>query len=209
MTTTQMAYTGIHFNKTSAEAELVVLAEKQKAQEKKLESDWGALWPDNAATDWNPNSPAQVEALMWGSTEIKARTLEAVRDEEGELVRYKTGARRGEVKTKVKEFLESVEALVHPKVVEKFEARGWDMKAGAQTLENISKYDQGSAKVFAGDILALRNTVKTASTYFKPYIEYQINGVIHPNFNHCVAATGRLSSSKPNMQNINSKDNRQ
>jgi DNA polymerase I-like protein with 3'-5' exonuclease and polymerase domains len=205
LVTTQMSCTGIQFDTKSAKKETEQLQEKLETLEQNLKLKWEPLWPKEAHLDFNPNSPAQVEALLWGSTEIKARTLESVRDEEGELVRYKTGARKGEVKTKVKEFLESVDTLVHPEAVEKFEAKGWDMKAGAQTLENIAKYDTGMAKEFAEDILELRELTKSISTYFKPYIDYAVNDTIHPNFNHCVAQTGRLTSAKPNMQNISGK----
>lgn len=53
-----------------------------------------------------------------------------------------------------------------------------------------------------GDVLAYRSIQKEVSTYCKSILLHQINGFIYPNINCTVTATGRLSSSKPNIQNI-------
>ena len=42
---------------------------------------------------------------------------------------------------------------------------------------------------------------KMASTYLEPFLNYSVNGILYPNYNTTQTETGRLSSSKPNMQN--------
>ncbi|MEO0128771.1 MAG: DNA polymerase I [candidate division WOR-3 bacterium] len=51
-------------------------------------------------------------------------------------------------------------------------------------------------------ILEYRELTKVASTYIDPLIELAKNGRVHTTFNQTGTATGRLSSSNPNLQNI-------
>ena len=54
------------------------------------------------------------------------------------------------------------------------------------------------------EILEYRGVRKLLSTYIEPFPEYisPSTGKIHTTFNQALTATGRLSSSKPNLQNI-------
>ena len=54
------------------------------------------------------------------------------------------------------------------------------------------------------DILEYRGIRKLLSTYIEPLPSYisPVTGKIHTTFNQALTATGRLSSSKPNLQNI-------
>lgn len=60
----------------------------------------------------------------------------------------------------------------------------------------------------ANKILRYREVQKLLSTYITklPRVCHESDGKIHCQFNQCGAATGRLSSSDPNLQNIPSKD---
>ena len=51
-------------------------------------------------------------------------------------------------------------------------------------------------------VLDWRKREKRLSTYLDVYLEKNVNGFIHPNFNATGTLTGRLSGSKPNTQNI-------
>ncbi len=55
-----------------------------------------------------------------------------------------------------------------------------------------------------GKILDYRGTRKLLSTYIDPFPEYisPVDGRVHTTFNQALTATGRLSSSNPNLQNI-------
>ena len=54
------------------------------------------------------------------------------------------------------------------------------------------------------EILEFRGVKKLLSTYIEPFPGYisPITGKVHTTFNQALTATGRLSSSKPNLQNI-------
>lgn len=54
------------------------------------------------------------------------------------------------------------------------------------------------------EILEYRGLRKLLSTYIEPLPSYinETSGCIHSNFNQALTSTGRLSSSKPNLQNI-------
>ena len=54
------------------------------------------------------------------------------------------------------------------------------------------------------EILEYRGIKKLLSTYIEPFPAYisPITGKVHTTFNQALTATGRLSSSKPNLQNI-------
>ena len=54
------------------------------------------------------------------------------------------------------------------------------------------------------EILEYRGIKKLLSTYIEPFPNYisPVTGKVHTTFNQALTATGRLSSSKPNLQNI-------
>ena len=71
------------------------------------------------------------------------------------------------------------------------------------TSEEVLTQLQGKHEIVA-DILAFRGLKKLLSTYIDnlPTLVNPRTGHIHTSFNQCVTATGRLSSSDPNLQNI-------
>ena len=52
------------------------------------------------------------------------------------------------------------------------------------------------------DVLNHRKLVKLASTYFKAFLDLEVDGRIHTTINPLGARTGRMSSERPNLQNI-------
>lgn len=89
------------------------------------------------------------------------------------------------------------------------------IKGSALKKEGFFKTDEGTlrklkgpnAKKFVGPLLRLAELDKLNSTYYKglPEKARELNwskGMVHGQFNQCVAQTGRLSSSNPNLQNF-------
>ncbi|HSD12401.1 MAG TPA: DNA polymerase I [Patescibacteria group bacterium] len=77
--------------------------------------------------------------------------------------------------------------------------KGKTLSTAASELEKL----KGSHPV-VGDILRYRELAKLQSTYIEalPALAHPKTGRIHAEFNQTVTATGRLSSSNPNLQNI-------
>ncbi len=202
--TTRMACEGIGFAVNAAKREYESVLKNLDLINESLMESWSKYYPKEADTPFNPSSPSQIETLLWGGS-VKISSQEPVVDDLGHAVRYKTGKRAGEIKTRKVTKEVRVPKLVSNKTVKTFKSRGWEMKSGAHTLENVAKYDEGLGAQLAEEVRELRDQSKSVNTYYQPYIKYSIDGVIHPQYHHTVTATGRLSSSKPNMQNISGK----
>ncbi|HQP04433.1 MAG: DNA polymerase I [Bacteroidales bacterium] len=76
---------------------------------------------------------------------------------------------------------------------------------GEEILANFA-----NAHPIVGEILEYRSISKLLSTYVEalPYLVSEKTGRIHSTFNQTTAATGRLSSANPNLQNIPIKEER-
>lgn len=79
-------------------------------------------------------------------------------------------------------------------------------KTGVEVVTKILKNsDNETAIKFCKLQQAAANLKKMASTYLEAFLKLNIGGRLLPNFNVCATATSRLSSSKPNLQNVPSK----
>lgn len=75
------------------------------------------------------------------------------------------------------------------------------------STETISALlEAGKLSLKAKEFLATLSRKNAIDTYLNTFIEgierNVISGLLHPNFNQCIAATGRLTSSQINMQNM-------
>ncbi|MDM7914465.1 MAG: DNA polymerase I [Candidatus Eisenbacteria bacterium] len=82
-------------------------------------------------------------------------------------------------------------------------ARGRRTKTGYSTDQQVLE-DLAAEQPIARAVLEYRQTMKLRSTYVEtlPKLIDPVTGRIHARFHQTVAATGRLSSSDPNLQNI-------
>lgn len=90
-----------------------------------------------------------------------------------------------------------------------FEKMGLDPKAkknakGSYSTDENTLISIAHKHPVINEILEFRTVSKLLSTYIKPFPEYMSHktGRIHTTFNQSLTATGRLSSSNPNLQNI-------
>jgi DNA polymerase-1 len=76
-------------------------------------------------------------------------------------------------------------------------------KTGYSTDASVLQ-DLALTSPVVADILKLRELTKLRSTYLEPLAELAdpVTGRVHTNFNQTGTATGRLSTSEPNLQNI-------
>lgn len=143
----------------------------------------------------NWNSPEQVSAVLYGG-EVKYSRKEPF------LFTYKDGRTKEKIKTV--EYTHNFPRIVEP-------LRKTDLKkdgvfqTGVPILQELKA--KGVAKYIIARLIELADLDKQVSTYLEGIpklidkMGWQDN-VIHGNLNQCVAVTGRLSSTKPNMQNM-------
>ena len=145
---------------------------------------------------FNPNSGEHLSAFLYGGN-IKERFQQPIGH-------YKTGTRTGEVKYKWEERLVEFPRRFIPLEGSELKKEGF-YSTNDDTLKRLQGSEE-SMKIL--NILLTRATLeKRRSTYYigVPALVDTMgwtNNLIHGQLNQCVAKTGRLSSSKPNLQNF-------
>ncbi len=191
--TTLMEYNGMAFDKKTA---LIAIDELSVVRQEKLDKAVSIMEQDDYVHEsfvWNPLSNQQLATYLFGG-EVKYKTDEPMKTEDGELVRFKTGKRKGEIKTKKTEQTYFVEQKIDP--VRKAGANGFH-PVGDEVLKDLPNLELIEL------VKELRDLQKKINTYFKGYSDLVwTDGMIHGTLNHTKTETGRLSSSSPNLQNI-------
>ena len=184
-----MEYNGLQYEYDKS----LILGNELDEQISKLDRQ---LYEYHTFDNFNPNSNVHLSALLYGGT-INYR-------EQEECGVFKGGARKGEVKHKWVD-----KEKVMPKLFEPIDctqlAREGQYQTNDDTLKRL-KGSEESMKILS--ILLTRATLeKRRGTYYigLPALVDTMgwtNNLIHGQLNQCVAKTGRLSSSKPNLQNF-------
>lgn len=159
----------------------------------------------------NPHSPKQVSVYLFGG-EVSWKQEEPVQDETGEPVRYKSGKRKGEIKTKKVTRTAMLQPMVKPSPAWGTATPGY-YSVDDKTLDKaVMKSKEPRVRNFVSDIKQLRALNKDITTYYIGYSKLawrdhaHLQDYIHGQLNHCITATGRLSSSQPNLQNLSGKE---
>ena len=147
-------------------------------------------------SDFNPNSGDHISAVLYGGNITVA--------EQVLIGEFKTGERKGQPKYKWQDKLIPFPQLVKPIKNSELKKEGY-YATNAETLQSLKT--SGKAKKVVALLLERATLEKLVSTYLHglpKLIKEQgwTDGMIHGQLNQCVAVTGRLSSSKPNMQNL-------
>jgi DNA polymerase-1 len=144
----------------------------------------------------NFNSGDQLSAFLYGGS--------VVEEYKEHIGFYKTGLKAGQPKFQNKERVHILPQLVKPLAKSELKKEGFYATDEA-TLRKL----KGGKKVkeIIELLLELSKLEKLNGTYYNglPNVNKEMHwpaGKLHGQFNQCVAATGRLSSSKPNLQNF-------
>lgn len=185
----EMEYNGLLFDETKANT----LAKELEQQIKDLDN---ALVPYHNLPEFNPSSNEQLSCLLYGGT-IKVKRREVIG-------LFKTGDRKGQVKEKWVEHLINFDRRITP-----LKGSELDKEGLFSTDESTLKSLRGSteAKELVKLILERATLEKRLTTYYRGLVELRTSmnwpvDKLHGQLNQCVARTGRLSSSKPNLQNF-------
>lgn len=184
----EMEWNGLVFDSTLCQQR----SEEVNKELTTIQQQLSSVYPDIPI---NFGSGDQLSAFLYGGI---------VKEEYKEPIGFfKTGIRKGEPKYKnaVKEH--QLPRLVTPLKKTELAKEGF-WKTDESTLRQLKG---AAAKKYVGPLLRLAELSKLDGTYYKGMINInkEMNwpeNKIHGQFNQCVAATGRLSSSKPNLQNF-------
>lgn len=196
-----MEWNGVHFN--------VDLCKKKAAETEASLNEISEKLRDYAADPlFNWDSGYHLSCLLYGgafSVDVPVRTEELV---------YKSGKRKGEAYTKTywEERIFSFERMFEPlrrsktKLVSKAGGAEHPIYAtGADVLKQLRKPTKRH-RVLIELLLKRAELAKMLDTYYgaMPTLleKMEWGNVLHGQYNQTVAATGRLSSSNPNMQNF-------
>lgn len=141
----------------------------------------------------NFGSPAQLSAVLYGGS-----IEEAIKEEYDYI--YKDGRIARKFRNAVREYV--LPRLVEPLKGSK-NANGFSTDEG--TLKRLRA--SGQAKQIISLLLRKRELDKKVGTYYHGFPklakekEWE-DSILHGQLNHCRAASGRLSSNKPNQQNL-------
>jgi hypothetical protein len=118
---------------------------------------------------------------------------------------YKTGDRAGEVKHGWRDYSYTLPRIVAPIPKTELKKKGY-WQTGEDVLKSLKCRDKAGKRVIEV-ILSLAKLEKMKGTYYDgiPKLREKMNwapNMLHGNLNQCVASTGRLSSTKPNLQNM-------
>jgi DNA polymerase I-like protein with 3'-5' exonuclease and polymerase domains len=185
----EMEYNGLIFD----EARSTELAEDLTEQIRRLDV---LLMDYHQTDDFNSNSTEHLSALLYGGTiNLKRREVIGV---------FKTGTRAGQQKERWIDFPVTFPKLINP------------LRGSELAKEGFYSTDEATLKSLKGsknakelvELLLRRATLeKRVSTYYEGLVKLRkemqwSEGKLHGQLNQCVARTGRLSSSRPNLQNF-------
>jgi DNA polymerase I-like protein with 3'-5' exonuclease and polymerase domains len=180
----EMEWNGLKYNETLCQQRSTEIEKELD----KIYSKLATIYPD---VPINFNSGDQLSAFLYGG-EIPRQVKEHVGF-------FKNGNPKYKLVDK---------SYVLPRLIEPLKKTGLLKEGYYKTDENTLRKLRGpAAKRFVGPLLRLAELEKLNGTYYKGIPEknkegYWPEGMIHGQFNQCVAQTGRLSSSKPNLQNF-------
>lgn len=187
----EMEYNGMLFDTEEAEKQAITEEARIKEIEKELMEGYEDI-------PINFQSRDHLSCYLYGGTIIhEARMPIGV---------YKTGAKVGLPRYKIVEYKYELPQLIKPPKGSELKKDGY-YQTDEGTLRSISANKQFRHRLDL--ILERSKSSKLIGTYYRGIPELiktmdWPDGTLHGNFNQCVAISGRLSSSRPNLQNFSS-----
>jgi DNA polymerase I-like protein with 3'-5' exonuclease and polymerase domains len=195
LTTLVMELNGMHFERERAleSRDAVIKPLRDASYEKALELGSAMLGLPKTAI--NPGSPMFLKAVLYGGT-VKWREQHPMLDDNGNPLLFKSGSKKGQPRQKWHDYEHAIPGS------------GWSpitlANSDEEALGKIMEHSKCAPELrdFLQEVINFRDASKQERTYFTGYSELTWpDGMIHGNLNHAITATGRLSSTNPNLQN--------
>jgi DNA polymerase I-like protein with 3'-5' exonuclease and polymerase domains len=155
--------------------------------------------------DINPRSNQQLSLCLFGG-QYNYTEYVPMRNSQGHAMFYKSGKKTGQ--PRVKKTISSAKAISmgYDAEPEWYLHNSDTFSTSEEVLKALTPTNINAH--FIEQIMDLREIEKELNTYVDKYtklIDDSTDGLIHASYHHDRTATGRLSSSKPNVQNISTK----
>jgi DNA polymerase-1 len=201
LATTEMEFNGIYVNrevhKELKTNKIYEIADKLAELEKQVNTIWSCK-----AIKFNPASNDHVSLLFFGG-QTKYKERQPIWDaSNSQPQRIKTGKNAGLIKYKNVELNYTFMQIIEPgKITKPVKKLGFYQVNDAVISKIATK--RGNVGNIARLLLDYRAATKELNTYYEGFEEcIQPDNCIHGSLNQCVTDTGRLASSKPNLQNM-------
>lgn len=185
----EMEYNGLLYNEKESET----LADELEKEIRRLDD---ILFGYHNCPEFNCNSVDHLSSFLYGGT-IRIPYREVIGT-------FKTGTRAGQPKERWAEREIVFERIVRPLKGTELAKEGY-YSTDESTLRSLSGSKRSKEVI---EVLLKRAELeKRVSTYYRGLLKLRSTmkweeGKIHGQLNQCVARTGRLSSSRPNLQNF-------
>lgn len=186
----EIEYNGLYFNEELCKEEAIKLSAEISALRMELH-DYHNI------EEFNTESGDHLSCLIYGGTiTIPRREI---------IGTYKTGDKAGTDKYGWKDYTYTLPRLFNPLPKSELKKPGY-FATGEDILRQLKSRDKFAKRVIE-IILQLAKLEKIVGTYYNglPKLRETMNwtpNYLHGNLNQVTARTGRLSSTKPNLQNI-------
>jgi DNA polymerase I-like protein with 3'-5' exonuclease and polymerase domains len=203
LATTEMEFNGMYFDIRMAHE----LAEDVSDELKDVTQYLVDAMAEAGIEDPNPSSNEQISCYIFGGFQ-KYEQVRKIVDEEGNYVRFKSGAKKGEVKTKKFVDFKPIDAKITSTPQKDWETQKADVfKTGDEIIRkllSVPNLKTPDAHLFLRQLLKYRELTKDLNTYYIGYSKlfWPHDQCIHGKLQHNATNTGRLSSSQPNLQNL-------
>ncbi len=195
-----MEHNGIPVNLEQAERTKQEFMLKMLGHISKAEDVVKKYWNDPRLPALNINSRHHASALLFGGWFNCKETVKT-----GEI--YKTGKRKGEEKTRREDALVYVEGMKLNHIFYSNETKheGVYQVDDAVVQKIYAQCKTQDAVDYCHQLTIAAMYKKMVSTYLDAFINLSIDGRISCTYNNTKVISGRLSASKPNLQNIPTK----
>lgn len=212
MATMRMEMKGIYIDMVKFKHDKKIQEDENDVYERQVRGTMISHFPSNVRATPSAASSKQLKAFMFGGS-VECDEQVPVLADDGSQALYKSGPKKDMKKFKRVSVQVQVPAYITswPRGMK---THSTDDKTLQDLIDHYSPAPLIPAATYTSELSFLtnlqkyRSAAKNLSTYYEGMEKHIWTGkddCIHPQYNHGIAVTKRLTSSKPNMQNVSNK----